>query len=47
MGVGQLVGARLGAQMVIRKGARFIRPVFITMVLSLTAKLLYDAYLRK
>ena len=44
MGLGQLLGARLGARMVIAKGARFIRPIFISMVLALTLKLLYDAY---
>jgi hypothetical protein len=44
MGVGQLLGARLGARMVVKRGTQFIRPVFITMVLALTAKLLYDAF---
>jgi uncharacterized membrane protein YfcA len=47
MGAGQLLGARLGAGMVMRRGARFIRPVFITAVLAITAKLLYDAYLKR
>ena len=45
MGTGQLLGARIGARMVIGKGTRFIRPVFLTVVLALTAKLLYDAHL--
>jgi uncharacterized membrane protein YfcA len=44
MGIGQLVGARIGSRMVIARGSRFIRPVFLTMVLALTLKLLYDAY---
>jgi len=44
MGVGQLVGARIGSGMVITRGTRFIRPVFLSMVLALTLKLLYDAY---
>ena len=43
MGLGQLAGARMGARMVIAKGTRFIRPVFITVVLALTIKLVYDA----
>jgi hypothetical protein len=47
MGVGQLVGARLGARMVIRRGTKFIRPVFITVVLALTLKLLWDNYARR
>jgi uncharacterized membrane protein YfcA len=43
MGLGQLVGARLGSRLVITKGAKFIRPVFLTVVLALTARLLYSA----
>ena len=43
MGVGQLLGARLGSRMVITRGTKFIRPVFITVVLTITGKLLYDA----
>jgi uncharacterized membrane protein YfcA len=46
MGLGQLLGARLGSRMVIKHGTQFIRPVFITMVLVITAKLLYDAYFK-
>ena len=46
MGFGQLLGARLGSRLVIAKGARFIRPIFISMVLALTLKLLYDAYIK-
>jgi uncharacterized membrane protein YfcA len=41
MGVGQLLGAQLGARVVIRKGTRFIRPVFILVVLAITAKLIH------
>ena len=40
MGVGQWTGARLGSRLVIRQGARFIRPVFVTVVLAITLKLL-------
>jgi uncharacterized membrane protein YfcA len=46
MGLGQLLGARLGARMVVAKGVKFIRPVFISMVLAITTKLLYDIYLK-
>lgn len=42
MGAGQALGARAGARLVIRKGTRFIRPVFICSVLAVTAKLFYD-----
>jgi len=44
MGIGQLTGARMGARMVIAKGTKFIRPIFITVVLALTLKLAYDAF---
>ena len=44
MGVGQVLGAKLGTGMVIARGTKFIRPVFISVVLALTLKLLYDAY---
>jgi uncharacterized membrane protein YfcA len=39
---GQLVGARLGSGLVVKKGAQFIRPVFLTVVAALTAKLFWD-----
>lgn len=42
MAVGQIVGARIGSGMVIRKGVSFIRPVFITVVIITTLKLLSD-----
>ena len=41
---GQLLGARLGSGLVIRKGASFIRPVFLTVVFAMTLKLLWDAW---
>jgi len=46
MGLGQLIGARFGSRMVLRGGTKFIRPVFISVVLALTAKLLYDAFVK-
>ncbi|HUI65877.1 MAG TPA: TSUP family transporter [Bacteroidota bacterium] len=44
MAVGQAIGARIGSAMVISRGARFIRPVFMTMVILSTLKLLYNRY---
>jgi len=44
MGVAQFIGAKIGANLVTLKGAQFIRPVFITVVLLITAKLLYQNY---
>lgn len=46
MGTGQLLGARFGSRLVMKRGTNFIRPVFITVVLTITAKLLYDTYFR-
>ena len=43
MGMGQLLGARIGSRMVIARGTKFIRPIFLTVVLVLTCKLLYDS----
>lgn len=40
MGAGQFIGARVGARLVIRKGAVFVRLVFITMVLAILIKLI-------
>jgi uncharacterized protein len=42
--VGQLLGAYLGSKLVILKGANFIRPVFLTVVFAMTAKLLWDTW---
>ena len=42
MAAGQMIGARLGSELVIRRGAKFVRPVFIFVVLATTLKLLYD-----
>ena len=44
MGFGQLLGARAGSRMVLAKGTKFIRPVFLTVVLVLTLKLIYENY---
>ena len=40
MAAGQISGARLGSGMVVKRGTRFIRPVFIIMVILTTIKLL-------
>jgi uncharacterized membrane protein YfcA len=42
MAAGQIVGARAGSTMAIQRGARFIRPVFIAVVILTTLKLLVD-----
>lgn len=40
---GQLLGARLGSGMVVKSGARIIRPIFIATALALALKLTWDA----
>lgn len=44
MGAGQMVGARLGSALVVRKGARFVRPLFLAMAILVTLRLLWTAY---
>ena len=44
MGAGQFIGARIGSRMVVSRGTRFIRPVFITMVLCIIVKLIWQNY---
>ncbi len=46
MAAGQIVGGRLGAGLVVTRGARFIRPVFLTMVTLTLARLLWLSYLK-
>lgn len=45
MGIFMMLGAWVGAHSAIKFGARFIRPFFITIVLVLSVKLAYDAWL--
>ncbi|WP_127956954.1 TSUP family transporter [Serratia microhaemolytica] len=40
--LGQVIGARLGARMVLSKGQRLIRPMIVVMSLLISVKLLYD-----
>jgi uncharacterized membrane protein YfcA len=46
MGAGQWLGARAGSRMVITRGTKFIRPVFLSMVVLITLKMIYDNYLK-
>lgn len=41
MGFGQLLGARLGSKVVIRRGANIIRPIFVTVAILITLRLLW------
>jgi len=44
MGAGQWFGARAGSHLVMTRGTKLIRPVFLTMVLLITLKMIYDIY---
>jgi uncharacterized membrane protein YfcA len=44
MAIGQIVGASVGSSLAIKKGARFIRPVFLTMVFLTLARMVYLNY---
>jgi uncharacterized membrane protein YfcA len=46
MAAGQIAGGRLGAGLVLTRGARFIRPVFLTMVTLTLARLLWVDYVK-
>jgi uncharacterized membrane protein YfcA len=46
MGAGQLLGARLGARMVVARGAKLIRPLFVAVALALSVRLLVAAIRR-
>lgn len=46
MAAGQVVGARIGARLAIQRGSRFVRPVFLVIVLLTLARLIYVTYLR-
>lgn len=45
MGAGQIIGARAGSGIAIKKGASFIRPVFLTVVFLTIIRLIYVNYL--
>lgn len=44
MAVGQIVGSRIGSGLAIRRGARFIKPIYLLVVVLTTSKLLYDRF---
>ena len=44
MACGQIMGARLGSGLAIKKGVGFIRPIFIVVVLATTIRLIYVNY---
>ena len=45
MALSMIVGARLGSKIAIKNGAKVIKPIFVTIALVLTLKLLYSSLL--
>lgn len=46
MAAGQIIGARMGSNLAIKNGARFIRPLFLTVVFMTIARLGYVYYIK-
>jgi uncharacterized membrane protein YfcA len=46
MGTGQWLGARAGSKMVMRHGTKFIRPVFLAVVMLITLRMIYTAWFK-
>ncbi len=46
MAAGQVIGGRLGAKAAVKGGSKLIRPLFLTMVIALAAKLAWDTWKR-
>ena len=46
MGCGQWLGARLGSHLVLARGTKFIRPIFLAMVVLITLKVIWDTWLK-
>ncbi len=44
MAVGQVIGARIGSSLAIKKGASFIRPIFLTVVFLTIVRLVWKTY---
>ena len=45
MAAGQIIGARIGAHLAVKKGIAIIRPLYIVVVFATIAKLLFDRFL--
>lgn len=44
MAVGQIAGSRIGSELVVKRGVKFIKPIFITIVILTTVKIIYDRF---
>jgi hypothetical protein len=46
MGAGQWLGARAGSKMVLRHGTKFIRPIFLSVVMLIAFKMIYTTWIQ-
>ncbi|MGB7605647.1 MAG: TSUP family transporter [Lutisporaceae bacterium] len=46
MALSMILGARIGTKIAINNGAKVIKPIFVTIALVLTAKLLYSSLIK-
>lgn len=46
MALSMILGARIGTKIAIKNGAKVIKPIFVTIALILTAKLLYSSIIK-
>ena len=42
MGAGQIIGASVGSHLVIKNGDKLVKPVFITVTVIMSLKLIYE-----
>lgn len=46
MAAGQIIGARIGSGLVVKRGAKFVKPVFLTIVIATMIKLIYSSFFK-
>lgn len=46
MAVFMILGARVGSKLALKEGAKFIKPIFVTMSLAVAGKMLYEMLLK-
>ncbi|THB73499.1 MAG: hypothetical protein D6B25_15155, partial [Desulfobulbaceae bacterium] len=46
MGSGQIIGARVGSSLAMRKGAALIKPILLSVVLATILRLMYASYIQ-
>lgn len=46
MAIFMVLGARVGSKLALKEGAKFIKPIFVTMSLAVAAKMLYEMLIK-